>query len=245
MWAEMLAGLSRQHTRLSRLVERQSAAIYRSRLLTELETERGRIARELHSGAGQPLSGIKLNTELLGQWVDQMPEEGRETVHRLTLLAESAMEQIRAVSHRLHPSAWNDLAIGDALRKLAQNSGILQSHPKTRIDIGPISAEPDWTSKMALYRCAQECISNAIRHSDGTEFVLTLREAGGLAEMRISDNGKGIQPGAMESGGIGLRSVREWATAAGGECEIGTRSSDAAGHPGGGTTITIRVPLGE
>ena len=110
--------------RLRALVAKRWRPKSGSTLFTELEKERSRIARELHAGAGQPLAGIKLHLEILEQSASGLtngtsktsdpPDSGqadsiRTTIGRLQTLAEQALGQVRAVSHRLHPPDWQEI----------------------------------------------------------------------------------------------------------------------------------------
>jgi two-component system NarL family sensor kinase len=133
--------------------------------MAELERERSRIARELHAGAGQPLAGIKVNLELLDGCSASMPEWARFALSRVRILTDAALEQVRAVSHWLHPPEWQDLTTAQALRKLLEASGIAYRF-ETAIDLAPMPKEPGPAVKVALYRCAQECIANIFRHSE-------------------------------------------------------------------------------
>jgi len=241
----MLARIGEKHARLSRIAASRSerggrmasalgeVSSYTS-VLDEIEKERARIARELHAGAGQPLAGIKMNLELLEAWSQSMPSETQQTVARLNHLAEAALGQIRAVSHRLHPPEWQELSVNEALRLLVEESGITRIC-RTSLALSPLAIEPPHWAKVVLYRCAQECISNVLRHSGASEFDLGLSEADGMIHMSIRDNGRGIPDDATKSGGIGLASIREHTDSAGGVLRISSGS--------GGTVIYISLPL--
>lgn len=245
-WTEMLARVGEKHARLSQVAEvlrRQEAsratgllAVRGTSLVEEIEKERGRIARELHAGAGQPLAGIKMNLELLDSWSETMPEEARQALARLNHLADAALGQVRAVSHRLHPPAWQDLSVTDALKELVRESGVT-SKCEALVSLGPLPTEPAHAIKVVLYRCAQECISNVLRHAAATEFSMALHSGDGRVEMTVRDNGQGIPDDAMQSGGIGLASIREHARSVDGTVRISTGAE--------GTTIQISLPLTE
>ena len=204
-------------------------------MTAELERERSRIARELHAGAGQPLAGIKVNLELLDGWSASMPESARFALSRARILTEAALEQVRAVSHRLHPPEWQDLTTEQALRKLVEASGVAYRF-ETAIDIPHLPKEPGHAIKVALYRCAQECIANIFRHSEASRVEFVLAPGGERVELRVSDNGKGFAAGTP-AGGIGLETIREHAAGLGGFVRIDTGSH--------GTTIAVSLPADE
>jgi signal transduction histidine kinase len=245
-WADILSMIGRKNSRLYDLLKRDSlprrsgSGNSGRTIVRELERERSRIARELHAGAGQPLAGIKLNLEMLDDCAAVLPQTGRDALARMQTLTEQALEQVRAVSHSLHPPDWQGLTIEEALRDLIQSSG-LAGRIEVKIDIQPLPAEPSHTVKIAIYRCAQECISTVARHSGATQFALSLVAVAGssnspMVELRLEDNGRGfpVEP-ASSPKGIGLMAIREHAQALGGICHI---SSDP-----NGVRIRVQLPL--
>jgi len=240
-WADMLSMIGQKNSRLHALLMRDTKspiAISRNSRRTivhELERERSRIARELHAGAGQPLAGIKLNLEMLSDCAAALPQTGRDALARLQILASQALEQIRAVSHSLHPPDWQGLTTGEALHYLIQSSG-LTSRLEVEIDIRPLPLEPSHTTKIAIYRCAQECLSNVLRHSSATRFALSLIPVGPMVELHLEDNGGGFPENSSPSGkGIGLLAIREHTSALGGICDISSGAN--------GVRIRVQLPL--
>jgi two-component system sensor histidine kinase UhpB len=235
-WADMLSMIGRKNSQLYEFLGRVSRPrAAGSTIVRELERERSRIARELHAGAGQPLAGIKLNLEMLDDCLAELPPRGREAVARLQTLTEQALEQVRAVSHSLHPPEWQNLTTAEALRKLVDASG-LSTRLAVQLDIGPLPVEPPHTTKIALYRCAQECISNIVRHSGATRFALSLKVRATMLELRVEDNGCGFAPDPGGEG-IGLRALRDHSSALGGTCDVDSGPT--------GTTIVVQLPLAE
>jgi len=235
-WSEMLAGIAEKNARLADLVAKRCPPRSGAALLTELERERSRIARELHAGAGQPLAGIKLHLEILEQSVASLPDATRDatrdTIGRLHTLAEQALGQVRAVSHRLHPPDWQEMPIERALESLLDSSGLGGSCGLMR-DFRPLREEPTHSMKVQIYRCAQECVSNIIRHSGATEAAVSLAAEGGHLLLTVTDNGHGFDTSARKTG-IGLRSIAETASAGGGFCSV-TSGQD-------GTKIVVSLP---
>jgi signal transduction histidine kinase len=239
-WAEMLSRIGQKNSRLYDMLARNSTARGTGSrntgrvIVRELERERSRIARELHAGAGQPLAGIKLNLEMLDGCAAVLPPAGREALARLQTLAEQALEQVRAVSHNLHPPDWQGLTTGDALRYLIHSSGLM-GLLEVEIDIRPLPLEPSHAVKIAIYRCAQECISNVTRHSGATRFSLSLRALGSMVELRVEDNGHGFPQESPAGKGIGLVAMHEHANELGGVCDISSR--------GDGVRIRVQLPF--
>jgi len=239
-WADMLSMIGQKNSRLYDLLARDSrpagsASGNAGRIVVrELERERSRIARELHAGAGQPLAGIKLNLEILAGCAAVLPQAGRDALARLQTLADQALDQVRAVSHQLHPPDWQGLTIEDALRHLIQSSG-LPDRLTVEIDIRQFPVEPSHTTRIAIYRCAQECISNVLRHSGATRFAVSLVTDGPMVELRLEDNGRGLPQQPSGGKGIGLRAIREHTQALGGICDISSGSD--------GVRIRVRLPL--
>ena len=248
-WADILSMIGEKNSRLYDLLERdrparRSADAGSGRMIIqELERERSRIARDLHAGAGQPLAGIKMNLETLDHCASSLPPSGRDALVRLQTLAEQALQQVRAVSHSLHPPDWQALSMADALRGLVQSSG-LSDRVEVDLRIQPLPQEPSHAVKIALYRCAQECISNVIRHAGATRVTISLTLLGSDSdepagvEFRLEDNGRGFPDEPVpRAKGIGLHAIREHAADLGGTCDIESGPN--------GVRIRVRLPLTE
>jgi signal transduction histidine kinase len=201
------------------------------RMISALEKERFRIARDLHAGAGQPLAAIEINLELL-RGTGLSPAADRIAV-RIQKLADQALEQIRAVSHRLHPPSWQDLPAALAIAELVKSSG-LGDRIETELHVETLIPEPSHACKVALYRCAQECISNVIRHSHAKRLRISLRKKGRSLELSVRDYGRGLTSGERGNG-LGLIALREHASALNGCVRISGDSN--------GTTVVVSIPF--
>jgi len=235
----MLSKVGSKLCRLEEYVEAQSKRrrpiFGRASVLQEIEKERARIARDLHAGAGQPLSGIKLNLEILHECENSIPPRALEALGRLDNLAEQALQQVRAVSHRLHPPAWQELSVAESLQTLITNSGLNQ-HYRIEFEGCELQQEPAHAVKIAIYRCAQECLSNIVRHAAATAIRIVLSEDDTNVYLQVTDNGRGFQTD-REGSGIGLEALREHASALGGTCRFDSGP--------GGTTVIVSIPLNE
>jgi signal transduction histidine kinase len=200
-----------------------------------LERESSRIARELHAGAGQPLAAIRLNLEMLCECSAALAQQAREAVARLEKLSALAIEHVRSLSHKLHPPDGQTLTVADALHGLIDSSG-LATFLETETHIQPLAVEPSHATKIVIYRCAQECISNVVQHSGATRVELRLVTHGALLELRVEDNGHGLARGGPHTG-IGLVAIQEHASALGGVRNISSNRT--------GSKVVVQVPRSE
>jgi len=237
-----------QVERLRRLTvaERQLASTVREKgleagksAIRQIEAERQRIARELHTGVGQTLAAIRIQTEIVTTHLPDPPPPVRLAVERIAILADEALDQVRSVSKRLHPPQWEQLPLDTALRRLWQMSG-MEGKFETDLRIEPPRYEPPVEVKGLYYRAAQEALSNILRHSGATRIELVLQNVRERLVLQVRDNGVGFDarkvmarsPGTGT--GIGLPSLREQARALGGKLLIKS----------GGLGTTLELSLG-
>ncbi len=228
---------ARQYFRLLRAEERLAVAGARpgAGYEAELDDERARIARELHSGAGQALAAIKLNLELLDTLLPDVSDPPRATLLRIGSLAGEALEQVRGVAHRVHPPDWERLTFAAAIERLWVESGIPERYQAV-LRAGSFDREPPDAVRRAVYRAAQVAISNIIRHSGASRVRLDLKSAGGRVTLEVEDDGHGFDTAdPANASGLGLRSTREHVRKLGGEITV--RSGP------GGTLFCVAVPL--
>jgi two-component system NarL family sensor kinase len=210
--------------------------------IRQLELERQRIARELHTGVGQALAAIKIQTEIVHTALPDPPPPVRQAVDRIASLADDALGQVRSVSKRLYPPQWQQLPLDRALRQLWEMTGLeAKFEGGVRLQRPPI--EPAVEVKTLFYRAAQEALSNILRHSGAKRIQLILQMVRDRLVLQVRDNGTGFDarqvmaraPGA--EGGIGLPALREQARA------IGAKLLVKSG--GLGTTLELSVGLSQ
>jgi signal transduction histidine kinase len=205
----------------------------------QIELDRQRLGRELHTGVGQMLAAIRLQLELLTPQISNPPAPVAAALERISTLAGDALDQVRNISHRLHPPEWQRLSLESALQQLWDISGIPQKY-QVSLHIQPLPQEPGLETKVLMYRAAQEALSNLIRHSRATRIEMALEASPGGVKLTIQDNGVGFDVARMFSapasvaGGIGLRSIRDQAEVLGGRLAI--HSSTA------GTRVEVSAP---
>ena len=206
----------------------------------QLEMERQRLGRELHTGLGQMLSAMRLQLEIIAKQMPEAPEGVTRALDRLAVLVRDAVDQVRSVSRRLHPPEWQRLNVEDAIRQLWDLSGIPEKY-QASLRIEPLRDEPDLPVKILFYRAVQEAVSNLVRHSKASSVEAALESRDGELRFTITDNGVGFDTSAWEnapadiSAGIGLRSLREQAGSLGGELTLESGPQ--------GTVLTISAPL--
>jgi two-component system NarL family sensor kinase len=209
-------------------------------LIQHVERERQRLGRELHTGVGQMLAAIRLQVETVAAAIPDRPPAAQQALDRISLLAGEALEQVRAVSRRLHPPVWQRLTLEDALRQMWVSSGVPEKFAATAT-IPSLSHDPEPEIKALLYRAAQEAISNLACHSRATAARLSLTESEGWLHLTVWDSGAGFDVAAIwdapanVNAGLGLRSLREEAAAVG--ASVRMESGPA------GTSLIVAAPF--
>jgi len=210
--------------------------------LEQIELERQRLGRDLHTGVGQMLAATRLQLEIIDSQMPAPPAAVRQALDRVAALASQALDQVRSVSRRLHPPEWQRLTLADALRQLWDLSGLPQRVQAT-ISVPSGLPEPDLAGKILLYRAAQEALSNIARHSRATSISLSLEMQEHRLLLTVKDNGVGFDAGALLNApanlarGIGLRAIREQASVIGADFHV--RSGPD------GTKLEASVSIGE
>lgn len=208
-----------------------------ARVISAQDTERKRLARELHDGVGQILSGVKFRLESLP---GRMALSAGASAKILVVggFLDSAIAEIRRVSQNLMPSELEDLGLEPALRTLCrefkERVGIRIALRTGRI---PATAAPDIS--LALFRIAQEALNNIGKHSRATLVDVTLMCKNREFQLNICDNGVGFKVGGarpLAGRGIGLGNMRQRAEAVGGSLSLRSKL-------GKGTTVYVRSPL--
>lgn len=210
-----------------------------TRLLTTQDEERRRIARELHDGLGQELAGAKMMLDAIVQRsashinVTQMAGDASELMDR-------AIQQVRSMSHLLHPPLLDEIGLHSALQSyldgLTKRSGI-----DTFVEVQP-SDFPRLPSDLetTVFRIVQEALTNVFRHSSARNCWISLNCTASQLSIRVRDDGVGVSPQIAEfrpgSIGIGLGGMRQRVKEFGGELRLQN------GTPG--TIVEIAIPIG-
>jgi signal transduction histidine kinase len=208
-------------------------------VVTAQEEERRRVARELHDEAGQALTALKINLELLRQG---LPEELPEVQHSLAdavELTSRTMEQIRRLAHNLRPAALETYGLNEALQTLCMDFSS-RTHLPVHYEAHGLPSLPE-TVSITLYRFVQEALTNVAKHASATAVSVTLQCDEAEVTLAIHDDGCGfaLNKELNDDGnetGIGLAGMRERLDLIGGWLEIQTAV-------GTGTRLEAHVPL--
>jgi two-component system sensor histidine kinase UhpB len=203
------------------------------RALAAQEAERLRIARGLHDEVGQILTGVLLQ---LGSLADAGAPQRESDLEEAKQATRQALEEVRRIAHELRPASLEHLGLLSALTELttkcAELSGIVIDR-RFDPDLPPLSPE----TELAIYRVAQESLTNVSRHAEAGHVEVSLEKGIESVVLRVLDDGHGFDVDAPPSGHGGLRGMRERAVLIGGALAI------KKGHTGG-VEVRLEVPAG-
>ena len=232
--------MARVGTMLNELLDRFTDDRARERKLAALvisaqDEERARVARELHDSTAQILTAVMLQ---LGAAARESTSPAlSERIGLLRELAAEALEEVRTLSHTMHPRVLDDLGLPSALEWLARQTRA-QETLDVHVEAGEFSANIPAPLAAVLYRVAQEALRNAARHADARHVRVRLRGDDTTAILEIIDDGAGFDVASAEQRrpGMGLFSMRERVGLVNGRLVVKSA-------PGVGTTVSASVPL--
>lgn len=230
-----LAVLVEQRRATQRALSQSSTEVRElaGRLIVAQEQERARIARDLHDDINQRLAVASMRLSALRRKVD---ERNRQDVSQLQSDLISLSEDVRHLSHDLHPSMLAQTGLTAALAGLCQ----VQRHrfgPGIELNVSPQAKELPEDVSLCLYRVTQEALSNAVKHAEARRIEITLLADEKKVDLTIRDNGKGFMTNGEGCRGLGLMSIDERTKLLGGSCRLNST-------PGKGTELCICIPLG-
>lgn len=204
------------------------------RIFDTQEEERGRVARELHDSISQILVGIRYTFELARRRLNINDDRAAGNLSTGIENLNGAIQEVRRISRDLRPGVLDDLGLGPALQSLIEEFG-KRTGIETEFETVVFRNRLDQNSKIALYRIAQEALTNVERHSGATKVSLMVRGTKTGAILRIQDNGRGLPDVRSDGTGLGLRNMSERMERLDGKLRILSSES--------GTVIEAQVPL--
>lgn len=175
-----------------------------ARLLNAEDTERRRIARELHDSTAQHLAGAKLMLRGLDA---KNPVEAGAVHDEVAGLLSNALDEIRSFAYLLHPPALEHLGLAAAIRQFATGFS-RRADLGVTIDIPEDFPRLSYATEIALYRVVQEALANVLGHSGSQRAVVRLRIAGEMVLLTVRDFGSGLPPKRGVVHGVGLEGMR-------------------------------------
>src|ERR1700691_5823668 len=209
---------------LEKMVDRRTDELRRLsiRLMTMQDQERRRLARDLHDGLGQELAVAKMILDkMLLEKPAQFPEEAWVQASNII---DSAIQQVRTMSHLLHPPLLDEVGLLSALSwyvdGLTKRSGI-----ETSLDVQPRDFPRLATEvETAVFRIVQEALTNVFRHSEARKVWIKLSQTDGMIAVSVLDDGKGINKRIAElrpeSIGVGIGGMKQRAKEFGGQLRL-------------------------
>jgi signal transduction histidine kinase len=227
--AETFAARAAVAVELSQRVARDAVR----RVVAAQETERRRLARELHDETGQALTSILLGLKPLEAALADHP--ARSAVVELREHVVVALQDVRRLAVELRPKLLDDFGLVPALERLTES---VAEQAEIRVDFHSALGETRLPSDVetALYRVVQESLTNIVKHADARNVSVSVaRRESGVAAV-IEDDGGGFDQRTVREDGVGLLGMRERLALLDGRLEVESR-------PGAGTTVVAEVPL--
>ena len=204
------------------------------RIVTLQEEERAHISRELHDGICQTLVSVKYQLDGAAHALGTESHPASDVVCKGLDTLRGAIAEVRDISHQLRPAVLDALGLPAAIAQLAKEFEQRTAIPVT-ITNDSSDATLSWSSQVALFRIAQEGLTNIERHASATAVTLSLAANAAWINMSIRDNGHGFDPGnPSATAGIGLRNMRERIRILGGRFQLNTKP--------GGTELSVTLP---
>jgi two-component system sensor histidine kinase UhpB len=230
-----VAGRSVEFARVTRMYNAMLARLESERAESDLrklaaqEEERRRLAMELHDEVGQSLTALMLET---GRAADQAPPSLAAELREIRESSRQLSDRVRNIVRGLRPEALDDLGLRSALLALSTDVGQLSDLEVIRRishELPALAPEVE----LAIYRIAQEGLTNVARHSNASRVEISLRPDGADLELIVRDNGRGTRG---RPAGNGIQGMHERARLAGAQLEVSSNE---------GCTVRLTIPVQE
>lgn len=195
--------------------ERQLIAVHA--VLHGEESERSRLARDLHDGLGGLLSGLKLSLNSMKGNILLSEKNVGQFNHAVDLL-DTSMKELRRVAHNMMPEALTKFGLREALTDFC--AGLDNSGPEIQFRFYGKEKRLDHNYEINLYRIAQELINNAIKHANASLIIIMVVQEEDRIHLTVQDNGTGFNPSDVDGEGMGIANIRSRTESLNGKLEI-------------------------
>ncbi|MED0752796.1 two-component sensor histidine kinase DegS [Bacillus amyloliquefaciens] len=224
------------------LADAQAKQDFGLRIIEAQEEERKRVSREIHDGPAQMLANVMMRSELIERiFRDRGTEDGFQEIRNLRQNVRNALYEVRRIIYDLRPMALDDLGLIPTLRKYLytteEYNGKVKIHFQCIRDTENKRLAPQF--EVALFRLAQEAVTNALKHSESEEITVKVEVTADFVVLIIKDNGKGFdikEAKQKKNKSFGLLGMKERVDLLEGTITIDSKQ-------GLGTFIMIKVPL--
>ncbi len=211
-----------------------------NRLINIQESERRRLARDLHDDTGQALTALKMSLEITRNELPGVADHTAERLNDAVALADDTLEKLRAISHNLRPPTLDTVGLNSALEGLCK--GFTQ---RTQMPVSYVGMDTTKISNpidICLYRILQEGLTNCAKHGQASHVEVSLKRNGDVVQLSIQDNGQGFDLADTLSDqnetGIGLIDMQERLESLNGRMNVHSK-------PGVGARLVATIPLEE
>ena len=209
-----------------------------SKIVENQENEQNRIAREIHDGIGQMLTGLKFSLESIN--LDDK-EKSAQKIEYLKKLSLDIIKGVRTATFNLMPPELSDHGIVSSIAKLTLELGKLTGKNVQFYNKTDFNQRLDSLIEINIYRLTQEAINNAIKYADSSHIIVQLSHSNKILSITVDDNGKGFDVSSVEKkrnseSGMGLLFMKERVQYINGRVFINS-------IPGEGTRITFNIPI--
>jgi signal transduction histidine kinase len=199
----------------------------RQRIIAAADAERRRIERDLHDGAQQRMVSVAITLGLAEQRFKTDPESAAQLVAQAREEAQAAVKELRELARGIHPAVLSDHGLGPALEALASRAPV-------PVDVSGVPESPlSHEVEVCAYFVTAEALTNVAKYARANSASVELTVEDDRLRVQVRDDGVG---GADPAVGTGLRGLRDRVDALDGELDVES-------PPGGGTTVTVKVPL--
>lgn len=212
--------------------------IISSKIIENQEKEQNRIAKDVHDGIGQMLTGLKYNLESID--INDIDKTATKIEH-LKALTTDIIKGVRTATFNLTPPELTDYGIAPAIAKLTQELSKLTGKNIVLVNKTDFNDRLDSLTEINIYRITQEAINNAIKYAASTHIIVMLTHSENMLSVVIDDNGKGFDPSKVKriktgDGGMGMTFMRERINFINGRLFLNSELNK-------GTRITLNIPL--